>query len=451
MDAQHSSAVDDVVVPLKSGPATLNWMRQYTAVRRTPQQVKRLRLISVLIVGALLLFGVLSYLQRPNLVPCDSPYAHIYDVVIDAGSTGSRVHIFKYERSSGGDVVLLHEHFQRVEPGLSSFAANPSGASQSLQVLLKTAAEAVPLSHHECTAIALRATAGLRLLPDASQQAVLNAATRALEASPFASRGASIISGAQEGVYGWLTVNYLLRTLGSADATVATIDMGGASTQVVFETSRASGEWLPFNYAHQLRLPRRTVSMYQHSYLGLGLNEARRTMTAAFAAANSTASFACYPTGHTQRVSDTELHNSDAADFGACAALFRHHVLTRTPCQFAACGARGVPQPRLPSRAHAVYAFSYFYDRLSRVRAEGSPVTVSSYRDVGEEVCRRESTRRTSASTETVCMDLAYLYSFLTYGLGLSDDTVLTVPNRIDGMAVSWSLGSSLSYVLRME
>ncbi|KAG5482629.1 hypothetical protein CUR178_06665 [Leishmania enriettii] len=425
-------------------------MSPYSSVRRMTQQSKRLRLSGALVLGALVLLGFVVYYESPSFAPCTSPYANVYDIVIDAGSTGSRVHVFRYERSSS-DVVLLGEIFKRVEPALSSFAANPDGATQSIKGLLRIAENAVPRSYRSCTSVTLKATAGLRLLSDSEQQLLMNAAEQALKASPFQSRGASIISGAQEGIYGWLTVNYLLRTLDTEGATVATIDMGGASTQVVFETKYSSGEWLPFNYAHQLRTPKRTIAMYQHSYLGLGLNEAKKRLMVLFAEVNGTTPFACFPRGYSKRLNGVGLQNSDATDFNVCAGLFCEHVITKPICKFDGCGARGVPQPSLSSGQHAIYAFSYFYDRLRQFRNEGSPVYVSSYKEVGQEVCAQESVGRTSASENTACMELAYLYSFLTHGLGLSDDTVLTVPNHIDGKAVSWSLGSSLSFVLKME
>ncbi|CAM42020.1 ATP diphosphohydrolase [Leishmania braziliensis MHOM/BR/75/M2904] len=425
-------------------------MRPYSSVRRMTQQSNRLRVIGVLVLSAFVLFGFVIYSESPWFSPCNSPYSNVYDIVIDAGSTGSRVHVFQYERSSTG-VILLRERFKRIEPGLSSFATDQEGAKQSLAGLLRFAEKAVPRSYQRCTSVTLKATAGLRLLPEADQQVLLDAAQQTLKAFPFQSRGASIVSGAQEGVYGWLTVNYLLNRLDKEGATVATIDMGGASTQVVFETKFTSGEWLPFNYAHQLRTPKRTIAMYQHSYLGLGLNEAKKTLMTLFAKVNGTSPFSCFPRRHTEHLNGVELRNGDSTDFDVCVNLFREHVITKPICRFDACGARGVPQPPLPSKQHPIYAFSYFYDRLYHFRSEGFPVYVSSYKELGREVCQRESADHTTTPKETTCMELAYLYSFLTHGLGLSDDRTLEVPNRIEGIAVSWSLGCSLSFVLKME
>ena len=49
----------------------------------------------------------------------------------------------------------------------------------------------------------------------------------------FENKWARIISGEEEGAYGWITVNYLLNTLDSTDSndtTFGALDLGGKST-----------------------------------------------------------------------------------------------------------------------------------------------------------------------------------------------------------------------------
>ena len=43
-----------------------------------------------------------------------------YAIVIDAGSTGSRVHIFKFNVGAGGALELQFDKFDQLRPGLSS-------------------------------------------------------------------------------------------------------------------------------------------------------------------------------------------------------------------------------------------------------------------------------------------------------------------------------------------
>ena len=51
-----------------------------------------------------------------------------YAIVFDAGSTGSRIHVYKFTRKNG-HLELLFELFEQIKPGLSSFADDIAGES----------------------------------------------------------------------------------------------------------------------------------------------------------------------------------------------------------------------------------------------------------------------------------------------------------------------------------
>lgn len=66
-------------------------------------------------------------------------------MAIDAGSTGSRVHVFRFEKSStgGGGLKLISDTFEQLKPGLSAYPDDPSEAARSLAPLLATAIKTV--------------------------------------------------------------------------------------------------------------------------------------------------------------------------------------------------------------------------------------------------------------------------------------------------------------------
>lgn len=63
-------------------------------------------------------------------------------IVLDAGSTGSRIHIFSYFPAVGVGrfpQFSLSSTFGRVDPGLSSFEHNPAAAGPHLRPLIDLA------------------------------------------------------------------------------------------------------------------------------------------------------------------------------------------------------------------------------------------------------------------------------------------------------------------------
>ena len=86
------------------------------------------------------------------------------------------------------------------------------------------------------------------------------------------------------GVYAWITANYLLDNIGvgsQSTDTIAVMDLGGASTQIVFEPSfpsDASQDLVEGEHKYSLKFGGKDFTLYQHSYLGYGLMRARRSI-----------------------------------------------------------------------------------------------------------------------------------------------------------------------------
>ena len=112
-----------------------------------------------------------------------------------------------------GRLLLMEELWQEVKPGLSSFAADPAAGAATIQALVDEAKALVPPHLRARTPISLKATAGLRLLPAHQSEALIEAVSGVLAASGFANRGVEIMSELDEGLFGWVTINYLLEHL----------------------------------------------------------------------------------------------------------------------------------------------------------------------------------------------------------------------------------------------
>ncbi|XP_032462137.1 ectonucleoside triphosphate diphosphohydrolase 6 isoform X4 [Phocoena sinus] len=202
-----------------------------------------------------------------------------YGIMFDAGSTGTRVHVFQFSQQPGETPTLTHETFKALKPGLSAYADDVDKSTPGIQELLDIAKQDIPFEFWKATPLVLKATAGLRLLPGEKAQKLLRKVKEVFEASPFlvGADCVSIMNGTDEGVSAWITVNFLtgsLKTPGRSN--VGMLDLGGGSTQITFlprfeDTLQTS----PPGFLTSLQMFNRTYRLYSYSYLGLGLMSAR--------------------------------------------------------------------------------------------------------------------------------------------------------------------------------
>ncbi|MCL4135169.1 UNVERIFIED_CONTAM: hypothetical protein GTU68_024562 [Idotea baltica] len=207
----------------------------------------------------------------------------VYAVIIDAGSTGSRVLAFTFYRSlTDNSLKLDDELWHEVKPGLSSYKDDPVKGAESLLPLLTLAKTKIPRDKWASTPLVLKATAGLRLLPAQKADDLLREVRILLNNSEFFTTDSSvdIMDGRDEGIFSWFTVNYLLDVIsGPVKETLVALDLGGGSTQITFIPSAPQS----LSSAHRdflssITLFRKELQLFTHSYLGLGLMAGRASV-----------------------------------------------------------------------------------------------------------------------------------------------------------------------------
>lgn len=191
---------------------------------------------------------------------------------------------------------------KKITPGISSFEQNPKKiGKQHLYHLLKRASQVVPKSQHHRTPIFLHATAGMRLLNPTERGEILDNICEYFTTNsdfyiPDCSSHVNVIHGEEEGIYGWMSINSIMGSFdnpeehqhGDDHFTYGLLDMGGASTQVVFQPNTTEVEEHQKNLYHILlnKLPEKDGSqflqpnpmefnVYSDSFLGFGMSEAR--------------------------------------------------------------------------------------------------------------------------------------------------------------------------------
>uniref|UniRef100_A0A8D0D1Q8 Ectonucleoside triphosphate diphosphohydrolase 3 n=1 Tax=Sander lucioperca TaxID=283035 RepID=A0A8D0D1Q8_SANLU len=135
-----------------------------------------------------------------------------YGIVIDSGSSRSNVYLYKWpgEKQNETGVVTEIMNCKVAGDGISEMKVDPQKDAKSwkgFKECMDNITKAIPTKKHETTPLFLGATAGMRLLQCNEILASLTAYLRSL---PFNFHNASIITGQEEGLYGWVTVNYLM-------------------------------------------------------------------------------------------------------------------------------------------------------------------------------------------------------------------------------------------------
>lgn len=274
-----------------------------------------------------------------------------YSVLLDAGSTGTRVYIYKFLLDNPIESIVEIAH-KRMNPGLSKFFGNLSGIFVQINSLMEFAKNVIPKAAWSESSISLKATAGLRSLPPDIQSWIISTAANALADGVFRFDHSQtrVISGQEEALYDWLAVTTALRK--HVDGQVgytAAADMGGSSKQFAFVipvASNISGTSCTPDWSINLPGVSEAIYLYAKSLEKFGLIDAMDYVIFANLS-SSTAHTTSQPSGDCLLAADQcsngflhpclavgvhppgELHDHQhrqvmgSGDFDQCAALIR--------------------------------------------------------------------------------------------------------------------------------
>lgn len=183
--------------------------------------------------------------------------------VVDAGSTGTRVHLYTYEHDQNGRISNIREIWsQEIQPGLASINPKPNSVANYLTLLFNQAPETnFPVYFY--------ATAGMRLLPQLKQEIFYHEITQWFHQHPeWSLQDVRTITGKEEAVFGWLAVNLQVHHSNHRNPPIGVMDMGGASVQIAFPVE-ASLNIDPDDLA-TVTFEGQRIKLFVHSFLGLG-------------------------------------------------------------------------------------------------------------------------------------------------------------------------------------
>jgi hypothetical protein len=429
-------------------------------------------------------------------------------MVIDAGSGGSRLHIFHWTPrifDKVPPVITFPTQDEmwtaNIKPGVSSFVNKPNQLRDHLAGLLDFAIHnlADMKSEFHTMPLFFKGTGGLRELGLIDREAIMNTIRALLSDKTFCPFHfhpdfARVISGEEEAIFSWAAVNFLMNTLfpvstsqemrilktPGSNFTYGTVDLGGASTQIAFflPTQDISEGLFKLQIGAEYHW-----NVYTKSFLEFGLVSARRRHVTSIAdemissvkpgsAEVPSAIDYCFFSGYSEYVpgsaSDRNLVMISgppvpAGDqFYLCAEavkpLFRKYDNAYCDVVYDnQCSINGAYQPTITPDMHFIgtskYAVPWALLRLPQT------TTLEEYRKRAVDICSMSFSEvifyfevnnliledeKLGDYTADFCFLTAYIYVLLVDGYGFAHNQTMTVMNEVNGNKVGWAFGAIL-------
>ncbi|XP_067221945.1 ectonucleoside triphosphate diphosphohydrolase 8-like [Chanodichthys erythropterus] len=422
-------------------------------------------------------------LSLANHQTLNRSYSAQYGIVLDAGS--SRTALFLYQglgfKENDTGIITQKLSCDVDGGGISSYQQNPPAAGESLKKCLDVAKAAIPEGQWKATPAYLGATAGMRLLRLQNQslsEKILDEVGKTIQSYPFDFRGAKIISGTEEGAFGWITINYLLESFvkhsfegfwiqPKTRTIFGALDLGAASTQISFIpnvavkdlTTIVNNKLYGFKY-----------ELYTHSYLCYGMDQALKKLQAHLhktAGTSSPISHPCYPKGYLLKVTMAELYNSPCVEkpsnfnssatvtfsgtgsSSLCLSSFEN-VVNLSDCAFSSdCGFNGVYQPPVSGEFFAFSSYFHIFNflglapkaQLTRVL---STIETHCNKDLATLVVENPSI--SVITLKDYCASAHYIMTILLKGYKLNNTwDQISFEKQIADTDIGWTLGYMLN------
>lgn len=450
------------------------------------------RRMPLTLLACLAFAGILSSNLVVEALNCSDSDEFQYGIMIDSGSSGSRLFFYKWNHREI-DVAMrpyasitftnipLSLPIQEVPtnlpvstfivtPGISSHEHSPDEASKEIKIMVEAALEEFRAS---CSAkilntpIFLRATAGMRLVPKIPRIQILDAIRAYLRTTgfKFEDRYVGILSGGEEAAFGWISVQMtagtLMERLNESSSslhdrtkTFGSLDLGGASTQICFESDTPV---LEDDFPISIGLAN-VDGLYAKSFLRFGTDQAKTMSiekTARLQGANANQSivqFPCFFQGYKENmfINGYEYSVTGTSNYSECSKLISSLFFTNydQECFFESCSIRGAYQPEIPTDM-TFYAVSSFFYSINSLHLN-SDVSLYKFQSVVENICSQnissiKDTFHDAALLPYFCWRAAYAFGILRDGYKFPMDFKnLRFVDKVNEQSVSWAQGAML-------
>ena len=382
-----------------------------------------------------------------------------YGCIIDAGSSGSRIYLYRWQKGKEDDELFTKVYQKALHSDERSIGISSEGGVDMLDELLSSAKDALPsnVDLHDVP-IYLGATAGMRLLDEVEADAIMSNIRSILHTSRFMFRDdwARIISRDEESVFGWLVANYLRGNGNLGLSTYGALDLGGGSTQISLSvpTTLAAKR----NDVYPLHIGNLNYPLYTQSYLNYGADQARKRYEEKFVPTSKVNP--CYATGYT---SDTGV--SGSSNWVECLENVAKLFEQRSNFNLRGTGQDDIViSPPIgdtqQQRYIAMSVFVFVWDFLG-LKTGAETDDLETLKERAEQICNNfdythqklqydqqmkdKPPGRKTNKPYAQCFNAAFPYHLLSTGYKMPvKDTPIEVYYDINGSKVDWSLGMML-------
>ncbi|KAH0794732.1 ectonucleoside triphosphate diphosphohydrolase 1 isoform X2 [Histomonas meleagridis] len=373
-----------------------------------------------------------------------------YGIVIDAGSTGTRVNIYSYNQTQNDAIPELKTiAYQKFSLRLSDVPKNKSLTKAIGDKVIEVCLKYIPKDLISETRLMLLATAGVRGLSQEDQKTVMNDIYQYLRSNcefKFVSEDVRVLSDADEGIFGWICTNYLYRTFQNEKDTYGAVDMGGASLELTYQLhpSIVSSE-----NRYNVKVGKTYYNVFSYSYLGYGQEKALDAVVNASRKEGTRVEVPCYFKDY-QEVKDGVTYVG-TGNVNECSKQI-DDVLIRDP-KFASIY---LPQPNATKHYIPFSTFTYVIQdfmklpddfKLSHFTEYLVKINGTAFSEISKEHSDIDPNYLSA-----YFFDIVYCYKVLAEGFGLSDlQQTFASPKKVNGVEIGWAMGAMLNDIFTIE
>lgn len=470
-------------------PTTATLVKKAQRHRRHSKRGQMKHFFESLQLLALVLVFCLFTLHYGKALPKWFRHPHFkHVIIIDAGSTGTRCHVFRVaattsmsstnvKYSSVTPKLILPTKSFKTTPGLSARALDPSGIDAALRPLLNFARESVPTENWKETQIHLMATAGLRHIEQHLSESIIEACRETLRESPFLfekDEWASVLPGTKEASYGWTAVNYAFNALSpmkTPKETYGVLELGGASMQVTYAVPQATAKnMVQKKHKETVRVGDSVKYLYASSLLGLGHEAARAEYHAIlrkeYEKTGEKPDNPCINRGwtpqttvqHGEALSVGAGPSKPTGNFTACYEMTKKLLglaENARDCPRTPCGMRKEHLPPFDGKFLATENFHYTAEffklgkstTIRDFQHAGEKLCAESWEDVVKERFKKDKKKWEEIDLSKYCFSAAFIVAMLKDGMLLTEDLKFTVGNKVGRYKVDWAMGAAINIV----